>query len=154
MFILTYRWFETKWQRMYLHVFKKRIHRHTHTDKGMMVLSWDDTSEQRSLALVLHNSLSQLYKSPSVWWTQHSPSSLREWAGVLVCVCVCCVEWERKKSKTDGEQKWQEVDLQLLLPSFSLLCLLNMRSPACVLTSSTVECLFMYSNLIPKWFNL
>lgn len=52
---------------MYLHVFKKRIHRHTHTDKGMMVLSWDDTSEQRSLALVLHNSLSQLYKSPSVW---------------------------------------------------------------------------------------
>lgn len=47
---------------MHLCVFKKRIH----TDEGVMVLSWDDTSEQRTLALVSHNSLSQPYKSPCV----------------------------------------------------------------------------------------
>lgn len=58
-----------------------------------MILS--DTSEERVLALVLHNSLSQLYKSPSMRPTVHSsPSS----PGVRLSVCVSEGEGGKKNA--------------------------------------------------------
>lgn len=38
----------------------KNTHTFAHTEEARMILSWDDTSKEHALALVLHNSLSQL----------------------------------------------------------------------------------------------